>query len=217
MKRIRVALGPAVVIFIAMSPVPGLAQSNGVPPGVIQHVAGAAGIAGRLAPPEIVAEVRWVGFEPTSRPIRRGGVYVLSALDTDGMAVELTVDAGSGRVLWINDIVGPRYGGSGSYGYHPLLQYEGRPVPPADIPNAGPARSNLSSLRSKAFVRRSPPLPRTRPADLASGVAKESAPRTQNEPKAAAAPAAAPGRADIVPAATPPRAPPAMVPVAPLE
>jgi hypothetical protein len=212
MKRIKVALG-SVVIFAVSQPVLGFAQANGVPPGIVQHLAGAPAIGGRLAPSEIVAEVRWAGFEPTSRPVRRGGVYVLSALDTDGIVVELTVDAGSGRVLWIDEMIGARYGGSGYYGYHPLSRYEGRPVPPAEIPNAGPATSNLSSFRSKASIRRPPPLPRTRPADLASGVAKESAPRTQNEPKAAAAP----GRADVVPAATAPRTPPAMVPIAPLE
>jgi hypothetical protein len=108
--------------------------------------------------------------------------------------------------------IGARYGDPGYYGYHVLWRDERPPVPPADIPNIAPARNNLGSVRSNASTRRSPPLPRIRPADLASGVAKESAPRAQGEPKAAA-----PGRSDVVPAATLPVAPPTMVPVAPLE
>jgi hypothetical protein len=210
---IKGALGLAVVIFVAWPPVSGLAQPNGATPGMALRVAGASAMAGRLTPSEIAAEVRRAGFDPVNRPVRRGSVYVLFALDPDGMDVELAVDAGSGRVLWINDIVGARYGGSaGNYDYHALSRYERPPVPPADIPNAGPARNNLGSFRSKASLRRAPPLPRIRPANFTSGVTKDSAPRVQSEPKVAA-----PGRSDVVPAATSPAAPPTMVPVAPLE
>jgi hypothetical protein len=208
------ALGLAVVIFVAWPPVSGLAQPIGATPGMPLHVAGASAMAGSLTPSEIAAEVRRAGFDPVNRPVRRGSVYVLFALDPDGMDVELAVDAGSGRVLWINDIVGVRYTGSaGYYDFHALSHYERPPVPPADIPNAGPARNNLGSFRSKASLRRAPPLPRIRPAaDFTSGVTKDSAPRVQSEPKVAA-----PGRSDVVPAATSPAAPPTMVPVAPLE
>jgi hypothetical protein len=169
-------------------------------------------MAGTLAPSEIVAEVRRAGFEPISRPVQRGRVYVLFALDRDNVDVELTVHAGSGHLLWINDRVDARYGGSGYYGYQALSRYERPPVPPADIPAAGPARSNWSSFRSKASLRRSPPLPRTRPADVTSGAAKESAPRAQGEPRPVP-----PGRSEVLPAAVSRPAPPTMVPVAPLE
>lgn len=214
MKRTKVALGSAIVIFVATPPVLGFAQSNGAALGITRHVAGAPAMAGRLAPAEIVAEVRRAGLEPISHPVQRGKVYVLFALDRDDVEVELTVHAGSGRVLWINDRgdvrhTGSGYYGSGSgyYGYQALSRYERPPVPPADIPAAGPTRSNWG--RSRASLMRSPPLPRTRPADIASEVA---APPAQSQPGPATS-----GRSEALPAAVSRPAPPTMVPVAPLE
>jgi hypothetical protein len=211
MTSIKRALGSALVIFVAVPPVLALAQSNGVAGDVTRPVAGVSATAGTLAPPEIVTEVRRAGFEPISRAVQRGPVYVLFALDDD-MDVKLTVDARSGRVLSVTDVIGRPYGLPGYYGYHPLSRYERPPIPPGDIPNIGPGRNNSRLDRTNASVRRSPPLPRTRPVGLTSAVGKESAPPAQN-----ATNAAAPGRSDVAPAAKSPPAPPTMVPVAPLE
>jgi hypothetical protein len=78
------------------------------------------------------------------------------------------------------------------------------PVPPADIPNMG-------SVRNNAPTRRSAPLPRARPGDLATGAARKTLPEAQAEPRAATVP----GQSGVAPAATP--TVPTMVPVAPLE
>lgn len=213
MKRIKVALGSAIVIFVATPPVLGFAQWNGAAVGITRHVAGAPAMAGRLAPAEIATEVRRAGFEPISHPVQRGRVYVLFARDRDDVEVELTVHAGNGRVLWINDRLEARHDGSRYYGYQALSRYERPPVPPRDIPAAGPTWSNWGSFRSKASPRRSPPLPRTRPADIARGAAKETAPPAQGEPRPVTS-----GRSEALPAAVSSRpAPPTMVPVAPLE
>jgi hypothetical protein len=223
--RIKDALGSALVIFAATPPVFAVAQPNDVVRDITGPAAGVSTTAGTLAPAEIVTEVRRAGFEPISRPVQHGRVYVLLALDPYGMDVKLTVDADSGRVLWATGIIGARYGGAAYYSYRPLSRYERPPIPPADIPNMGPGKINSGSVRSSASTRSSPPLPRTRPADLTSAVAKETAAsvpyppprvgegREGGEPKAAAA-----GRSDVAPAANPPPVPPTtMVPVAPLE
>jgi hypothetical protein len=223
MERIKWALGSALVVVAAMPPVLAIAQSSGETRDIAWPPAGVAATAGPLAPPEIEAAVRRAGFEPVSRPVQRGRVYVLFALDPYDMDVRLTVDAGSGRVLWATGIIGARYGGAGYYTYRPLSRYERRPIPPADIPNMGPGRSNSLSVRSSATTRSSPPLPRTRPADLTSAATKETAPpphpaqqaregREGGEPRTMA-----PVRTEVAPAAKALPMAPTMVPVAPLE
>src|SRR5882762_59553 len=160
-------LAPAAVLLAAMSPMRAAAQSRSVvaPETMAQAVVGGPANSGALAPSEIIARLRSAGFIPLSRPLQRGGVYVLFALDREYMDVRLAVDASNGRVLSATRLAGIRYGGPGFDGYEVLSRYERAPVPPADIPNVGPARSNAST-------RRSPPLPRARPDDVTSGVAK---------------------------------------------
>jgi hypothetical protein len=219
MERIKHALGSALVIFVAAPAVLALAPSNGAAQGLARPAGGGWATAGTLAPSEIVIEVRRAGFEPISRPVQRGSVYILFALDDGDMDVKLTVDARSGRVLWVSDVVRQRY--SGYYGYPASPRY-GRPLaPPAEIPNIGPGRS-FRPDRATTFARPSAPLPHTRPADLTSAAPKESPP-----PAAASLPSpasgggkgagnvAAPVRSDVAPAAKSP--PVTMVPVAPLE
>jgi hypothetical protein len=221
MRRTQGALGAALVVVAAMAPVLALAQWNGVARGTTWPVVGGPEMAGMLTSPEILAEVRRAGFEPMSRPVQRGRVYVLFALDPYDTDVKLSVDGASGRVLWVTGVIGTRYGGAGYYRYHPLSRYERPPIPPGVIPNMGPGRNNSAS-RSSASLRPSLPLPRTRPADVTSAAAKETAPpspypssragegREGGEPRAAAS-----GRPDVAPATKPP--PVTMVPVAPLE
>jgi hypothetical protein len=218
MTRMKGALGSALVIFAIMPLGLALAQPNGWTRDMTGPAPGFSSTAGALTPPEIVAEVRRAGFDPIGRPVQRGRVYVLFARDPYDTDVKLMVDAGSGRVLWVTGVIGARYGGAGYYTYRPLPRYERPPVPPGDIPNIGTGNTNSGPVRSSASMRPAPPLPRTRPTDLA--VAKETTPPPpypaaragEGEPKAAA-----PGRPDIGPAAKPPPLAPTMVPVAPLE
>jgi hypothetical protein len=222
MKSIKWALASALVVFAAMPPVLALAQSNGVARDIAWPPAGVSGPVGALAPPEIEAEVRRAGFEPTSRPFQRGRVYVLFALDPYDMDVKLTVDAGSGRVLWVAGVSGARYGGAGYFSPRPWSRYERPPAPPGDIPNIWPGKNDSRSVRSSASLRPALPLPRTRPADLASTAAKETALPSQpaqqaregregGEPKTTA-----PVR-EVAPAPKALPMAPTMVPVAPLE
>jgi hypothetical protein len=205
-----------------MPPVLALAQSNGAARDIAWPPAGVSATAGALAPPEIEAEVRRAGFEPMSRPLQRGRVYVLFALDPYDMDVKLTVDAGSGRVLWVAGVSGARYGGAGYFSHRPWSRYERPPPPPGDIPNIWPGKNNSGSVRSSASLRPALPLPRTRPADLTSAAAKETAlppqpaqqareGREGGEPKTTA-----PVR-EVAPAAKALPMAPTMVPVAPLE
>jgi hypothetical protein len=114
-------------------------------------------MAGPLPPAEILAEVRREGFYPVSRPVHRGRVYVLFAVDQDDMDVKLTVDAASGRVLWVAGAVA-HLGGPGHY----RTRWRSEHLPPADIvPNARAEGARHTSMK------RFPPLPRTRPVDLA--------------------------------------------------
>jgi hypothetical protein len=223
MRSIKWALGSALVILAAMPPGLALAQSSGVARDIAWPPAGVSATLGMLAPPEIEAAVRRAGFEPISRPLQRGRVYVLFALDPYDMDVKLTVDAGSGRVLWVTGVIGTRFGGIGYYSNHPWSRYERPPMPPGNIPNIWPGKNNSGSGRSSASMRPALPLPRTRPADLTSAAAKETAlppqpaqpareGREVGEPKTTA-----PVRSDVAPAAKALPMAPTMVPVAPLE
>jgi hypothetical protein len=184
MERIR-AVGSVLVALIAVALV--VAPTNGATQDIGRAVAGGSTTLPALAPSQIIMQVRRAGFEPISRPVQRGQVYVLSALDGDDIVVRLTVDARSGRLLWVADVSGTRYGGY--YGYPAAPPRVRPPAPPADIQTA---------------VRRSPPLPHTRPGGLTSAVNKEST-------------AAAPVPPDAAAAANRPPVAPTMVPVAPLE
>jgi hypothetical protein len=163
------ALGSAVGLFIAISAELALAQvDEAVSDLTAQEMtwpAVAPATAGILPPAEILTEVRQEGFYPVGRPVRRGRVYVLFAIDQDDMDVRLTVDGASGQVLWVTGAVA-RFGGPGYYGHRSVWR-EHPPVPPADIPTAGSRSSFGSAGTHHTSLKRFPPLPRTRPADLA--------------------------------------------------
>ncbi len=203
MNRIMRSIVPAVGLLVAVSLEPALAQSDSA---VLDMTwpAGAAAMAGTLPPAEILAEVRREGFYPISRPVQRGRVYVLFAVDQDDIDVKLTVDATSGEVLWVAGAMA-HFGGPGYYGRRSIWRREHQPLPPVDVPSAGPnARNNTGSAGAGRSVsmKRFPPLPRIRPASLA-GAAKMDPPHGESPPPPAVQPDAAP--------------PITMVPVAPLE
>ena len=203
MNRIMRSIVPAVGFFVAVSLEPALAQSDGA---VLDMTwpAGAAAMAGTLPPAEILAEVRREGFYPISRPVQRGRVYVLFAVDQDDIDVKLTVDAASGEVLWIAGVAA-HFGGPGYYGHRSIWRREHQPLPPVDVPSAGPnVRNSAGSAGGgrPVSMKRFPPLPRIRPASLA-GAAKVDPPPGQSGRPSAVQPGTAP-------AVT-------MVPVAPLE
>jgi hypothetical protein len=159
------ALGLAVGLIVAVSPGRALAQADSAVPDLTEMTwpAGPAATTGTLPPAEILAEVRREGFYPVGRPVQRGRVYVLFAIDQDDFDVQLTVDAASGRVLRAAGAAA-HVGGPGHYGYRSIWR-ERLPVPPADIL---PARNGSGPAGTRhASPKRFPPLPRNRPVSLA--------------------------------------------------
>ena len=52
-----------------------------------------------LPPYEVVTIVRSMGFDPASRPVLRGPVWVVRAFDNQNVLVRVAVDARTGRVV----------------------------------------------------------------------------------------------------------------------
>ena len=147
-------LACGVACLTATMPAVGMAQSLIPVVDIAPYGAAAAPpLVGALPPAEIIASVRSAGFDPVSRPVRRGGVYVLFAIDRYDVDVRVTVDAHSGRVLSAMRLAGefrgePGYGGDEAmpralprgYGYPPPYERPPRfyepavPAPPADVP-----------------------------------------------------------------------------------
>jgi hypothetical protein len=221
MKIIRnLPLAGVAALLVAMLPLRGGAQSR--PPAgfmMAQAAPGEPADRGGLSPSEITASVRSAGLDPRSRPLQRGGVYFLFAIDRKYMDVRVTVDATTGRVLSVTRLAGMRFGGPGYDGFEMLSRLPERaPAPPADIANRGTARSAGSASSSPP---RAPP--RAYPGEaVAASVAEASA---KAEPRDATTPALGDTTAERSPPppstslpAAPQRLPqPAMVPIAPLE
>ncbi len=137
------ALVLVAALLVSASPSRAGAQSHAAANVVTAQATGEPTDRGGLAPSEILASVRSAGFDPRSRPLQRGGVYFVFALDRHYMDVRVTIDANSGRVLSSTRLAGVRYGGPGYDGYEVQSRvYERPPVPPGDIPNRGAARNN---------------------------------------------------------------------------
>ena len=137
---------------------------------------------------EITRIVRASGFDPLAPPLREGTTYVVRATDFRGILMRVVVDARSGAVRAVNRIVpgpGP-YGQIGMvtppYGVAPAYPPPGIMGPdmmPDDEVTAAPASppppATLAPPLPAAAVRpgahplaSGPPLPRPRPAELAS-------------------------------------------------
>jgi len=167
-----------------------------------------------LPPAEIVASVRSAGFDPLSRPVRRGSMYVVFARDRYLMDVQVKIDARSGRVLSATRLAGTAYGGPG-YEAYDRRRYEPAPVPPGEIPSLAPRRppGPVAIEGGRRSTERPAPLPRARPDEVVTGEVKDAAPPVRPDaPAAAANPPAAAAKRQPAP---PPQ--PVMVPVAPLE
>lgn len=89
----------------------------------------AAGPYGALPPYEVATIIRSMGFNPQSRPVLRGRVYVIHAVDDHGIPLRVAVDARSGRVVRVVE----RVAGAG-YGALPPDRYGAYPVPPSAVP-----------------------------------------------------------------------------------
>lgn len=162
---------------------------------------------GFMPPYEIARKVRRAGFDPLSPPLREGSIYVVRATDFRGILMRVVVDARSGVIRDASRIVP----GPGSYGqqaamlpYEPLpdemtgppygrpADFEAPPVPLEDGEMMPPRAPALHPV-TRASVTVLPPLPRSRPPELAA--------RKQDDAKTdAKADAKTDAKADVKPA-----------------
>jgi hypothetical protein len=173
-----------------------------------------------VPPSEVMAIVRSAGLAPSSRPVRRGGAYVLTATSRGGSQVRVVVDAYEGDILRVSPLYaggreeGPRI----TYGRDPRFDGGVPPVPPRSVPSAHLA--NVPPATGPAEVKpQHAPLPRPRPSVAVAAPVPD-----RVVPAAASAPASVPTPVptEAAPAAPPedaaPKAQaPTMVPVAPLD
>ena len=148
---------------------------------------------GFVSPYEIMRTVRAAGFDPLAPPLREGADYVLRATDFRGILMRVVVDARSGAIRDVTRIVpGPgRYGqfyAEPAYGAADLDDPMGAPMGRAPIDGAPigagfevpPVRPPAARSAPNPTVTLRPPLPRPRPAALASRKADDAAPAAKS-------------------------------------
>jgi hypothetical protein len=192
---VRAAALAAVFVFLAAAR--GAAQApQAFPP-----------LPGFVPPYEITRIVRSAGFDPLAPPLRQGATYVVRATDFRGILMRVVVDGRSGAIRAVNRIVAaseaygpaetlpPPYGAPPSYVETappefapPRIVPIERSVTP-DLPSAAPSMAPLPPAH--AAMSGFPPLPRPRPAELASSKAADGSKPAGGKPSASpAAPAA---------------------------
>jgi hypothetical protein len=158
---------------------PGYAQTS-LPPGA----AAPPPVTGFVPPYEIIHTVRSAGFNPLAPPLREGTNYVLRATDYRGILMRVVVDARTGAIRDANRIVPATYGqigmGPPPYGsspddmlpaYGPPPEFDTPDLPRNEqevLPPSPPPRSAAARSGTHPSVSIAPPLPRPRPAELAS-------------------------------------------------
>ena len=160
----------------ARAQVPAAAAPSSAPPPSSQTTQPFTGF---VSPYEIAKIAQGAGFDPLAPPLREGTTYVLRATDYRGILMRVVIDARTGAIRDANRIVP----GPGRYG-----QFMGEPPPyePADLdapppPVMAPTEAEMEppSVRpmlpppvlhasTRSSLSAVPPLPRPRPATLAS-------------------------------------------------
>jgi len=157
-------------------------------------------VTGFVSSYEILRTVRAAGFDPMGPPLREGTSYVLRATDFRGILMRVVLDARTGVIRDVTRIVS---GAPGPYGmtaspYGPPAYASlpdessrygapayGAPAAPAQITRAPTPRAPSSPAMTRpAAAAPFPPLPRPRPAALASQ--KTEKPGNVEEPTAPA-------------------------------
>jgi hypothetical protein len=167
------AVGFLALGYVLLAAAPGQAQTSSLgslPP-----------LPGYLPPYEISRIVRSAGFDPLAPPLREGTTFVVRATDFRGILMRVVVDAQSGAIRAVNRIVadsGP-YGSTSMlpppYGAPPRfgpLEFDGSEMSPAKDTAAPPPVSAPAPIAIHFAPHplgvEFPPLPRPRPAMLAS-------------------------------------------------
>src|SRR3954454_9435815 len=92
--------------------------------------------AARLIPPyEVLTIIRSMGFDPAGGPpALQGSVYVVRAFDADDVPVRVAVNARTGQVMNVTEIM------AGGYGPPPMRR-GAYPVPPGSTPQGSVSRA----------------------------------------------------------------------------
>ena len=174
-----------------------------------------------VPPGEVMAIVRSAGLAPQTRPVRRGGTYVLIAASRGGSPVRVIVDAYEGDILRVSPAhaVGRDEGPRITYGRDPRFDGGVPPLPPRNVPNAHLANVPPGAAVPLEAKPQHAPLPRPRPSVAAAPAGEPIVPPAASVPAAVPTPApaeAAPATSPAAEDAPKPQAP-TMVPVAPLD
>ena len=129
---------------------------------------------GFVSPYEVMRMVRASGFDPLAPPLRQGTTYVLRVTDFRGILMRVVVDGRTGAFREVSRIVpGPGRYGPPPYGVPPYgpPEYDAMAIPPeaeVEPPLARPAAVHPAPMPVAPPAALVPPLPRPRPAALAS-------------------------------------------------
>ena len=157
---------------------PALAQYNAPPPPY----------SAVLPPFEVMTIIRSMGFDPVSRPVLRGPVYVVNAVDDESIPVRVLVDARRGHVVRVTESP-PR---TAYVGRPPEAGFGPRRAPPETVPPGVVYRPYDDDLPLPAAQAPAPPKPKV--------AARTPLPRpAPPQSKAAATPPPVSGTAIVVP------------------
>jgi hypothetical protein len=195
--KLGVVRGAALTaVFIFSAAAPGAAQApQTLPP-----------LPGFVPPYEITHILRSAGFDPLAPPLRQGATYVVRATDFRGILMRVVVDGRSGAIRAVNRIVAaseaygpgetrpPPYGAPSAYVEPAPPEFAPSGIGPIErgvapgLPSAAPS---MPLPAARAAMSSFPPLPRPRPAELASRkTADESKPAVGKPSVGPSAPAA---------------------------
>jgi len=129
-------------------------------------------VTGFVSSYEITRIARSAGFDPLAPPLREGTIYVLRATDYRGILMRVVIDAHTGAIRDANRIV-PGPGRYGQFYGAPSLYDPADLEAPAIVPSTAEMEPALGRPMGSRGATRSalpeiPPLPRPRPAALAS-------------------------------------------------
>jgi hypothetical protein len=174
-------------------------------------------VTGFVSSYEITRIARSAGFDPLAPPLREGTIYVLRATDYRGILMRVVIDAHTGAIRDANRIV-PGPGRYGQFYSAPAIYDPAELDVPIVVPSTAEMEPALGRPMGSRGATRSalpeiPPLPRPRPAALASRKPLDDAnPKAQpiSEPKSVtpgAPPAAKPQISSEAITTAPPAAP----------
>ena len=129
-------------------------------------------VTGFVSSYEITRIARSAGFDPLAPPLREGTIYVLRATDYRGILMRVVIDARTGAIRDANRIV-PGPGRYGQFYSAPSLYDPADLAAPTIVPSAADMEPALvrpmgSRGATRSVMPEIPPLPRPRPAALAS-------------------------------------------------